>query len=58
MTEVERCRMCGWQPDAGQLSALSGVRERRANGATSWLCVECARQHLRDIESKLPDEWW
>jgi transposase len=23
-----------------------------------WLCPACARTHARDIEGKLPDEYW
>ena len=23
-----------------------------------WLCVACAREHLRAIESRLSPEWW
>jgi hypothetical protein len=23
-----------------------------------WLCPACARQHVRDIEGKLPAEYW
>jgi hypothetical protein len=26
--------------------------------ARSWLCPQCARTHTRDIEAKLPDEYW
>ncbi|GAB3621946.1 hypothetical protein GCM10027418_00280 [Mariniluteicoccus endophyticus] len=24
----------------------------------SWLCEDCVRDHARDIEAKLPDDWW
>jgi hypothetical protein len=30
----------------------------RERGTLRWLCPDCARQHVRDIEGKLPDEYW
>jgi hypothetical protein len=58
MAGAECCRVCGAVRDNGQASALSWVCERRPEGRPVWLCERCARAHLRDIESKLPDEWW
>jgi len=37
--------------------ALAWVSTRE-RGALRWLCPDCARQHVRDIEGKLPDEYW
>ncbi|WP_414637622.1 hypothetical protein [Amycolatopsis sp.] len=37
--------------------ALSWVSEKD-NEAQRWLCPLCAREHLRAIEGKLPDEYW
>ncbi|HEY1969790.1 MAG TPA: hypothetical protein VGH89_17680 [Pseudonocardia sp.] len=58
MTERERCRRCGEARDGSQVSALAWVRDRERDGGVSWLCAGCARQNLRSIESKLPDDWW
>ncbi len=30
----------------------------REDGETRWLCPDCARAHARDIEARLPPEWW
>lgn len=39
------------------LEALTWVTEA-VDGATVWLCPDCARKHVRDIEGKLPAEFW
>jgi tRNA(Ile2) C34 agmatinyltransferase TiaS len=52
--EDERCCRCG--TDRPERS-LTWVRES-ADGRTTWLCPECARRHVRDIEAKLAPEWW
>ncbi|PRY29148.1 hypothetical protein [Umezawaea tangerina] len=28
------------------------------NGTRTWLCPTCARAHVRDMESKLPIDYW
>ena len=30
----------------------------RDNGRQTWLCPTCARTHVRDLECKLPTEYW
>ncbi|MBO0848606.1 MAG: hypothetical protein J2P20_04030 [Pseudonocardia sp.] len=57
MNENERCRVCGRQRDTASAPTL-WVFDRRPGGGSSWLCPRCARENLRAIESKLPDEWW
>jgi hypothetical protein len=52
------CRECGTSPDPDAASALTWVYERYADGREHWLCPACARRHVRDIEAKLPHEWW
>ncbi|MBB5957382.1 hypothetical protein FHS29_003977 [Saccharothrix tamanrassetensis] len=56
---TEACARCGRTresvTDPAQL--LTWVRERE-NGTDRWLCHECARAHVRDIEGKLPAEYW
>jgi rubredoxin len=55
---VETCRLCGVARDEAAPSALAWARERDPDGRESWLCPDCARRHVRDIEAKLPHEWW
>jgi uncharacterized protein with PIN domain len=53
------CIRCGTALDSetDPVAALAWVAERD-RGATTWLCPKCARQHARDIEGKLPSEYW
>ncbi|HVV14433.1 MAG TPA: hypothetical protein VHD82_34820 [Amycolatopsis sp.] len=56
---VVTCTRCGVNREA-ELDpevALSWVSEKD-NEAQRWLCPLCAREHLRAIEGKLPDEYW
>jgi hypothetical protein len=39
------------------MEALAWVSERQGE-RMSWLCPVCARVHVRDIEGKLPEEYW
>jgi hypothetical protein len=39
------------------MEALAWVSERQGE-RMSWLCPVCARAHVRDIEGKLPEEYW
>jgi hypothetical protein len=59
MTAPVVCSRCGEQRSAGEdpLRALSWVADRDS-GELRWLCPGCARAHVRDIEGKLPDEYW
>ena len=49
------CRTCG-RPREGD--TLTWAFDRDADGTVRWLCPECARRHVRDLEAKLPPEWW
>jgi hypothetical protein len=51
------CRRCAAarDPDAGDAIAWGLDRE---DGELRWLCPSCVREHARDIEAKLPGEWW
>ncbi|MFB9688564.1 hypothetical protein [Amycolatopsis plumensis] len=53
------CTRCGRTRTAADdpATALAWVSTRE-RGALRWLCPDCARQHVRDIEGKLPDEYW
>lgn len=54
----EACVRCGRvKADAPPLEALAWVVESGQDGQR-WLCPDCARKHVRDIEGKLPDEYW
>jgi hypothetical protein len=57
--DVVTCVRCGQHRDAdtSPTKALAWVSEREA-GVTRWLCPQCARMHVRDIEGKLPHEYW
>lgn len=55
---AEACARCGrLKADAPALEALAWVRETGPDGER-WLCDRCARDHVRDIEAKLPDDYW
>ncbi|SFW92369.1 hypothetical protein [Amycolatopsis australiensis] len=53
------CTRCGRTRgrDEDPATALAWVSSRE-RGGLRWLCPDCARQHVRDIEGKLPDEYW
>jgi hypothetical protein len=59
MTEVRTCSFCGATadgPEGGLPEGWSiGVDAR---GRPEFLCLECARTHIRAIEGKLPEEYW
>ncbi|HEV2781387.1 MAG TPA: hypothetical protein VGX25_18550 [Actinophytocola sp.] len=53
-----RCSRCGRsRADDPPFRALAWVVENAERGRI-WLCPDCARIHVRDIEGKLPDEYW
>jgi hypothetical protein len=55
---TETCSRCGAsRADDPPVRALSWVMDKTDRG-TVWLCPDCARDHVRDIEGKLPDEYW
>ncbi|RLK54225.1 hypothetical protein [Actinokineospora cianjurensis] len=52
------CSMCGRDRDGDPpLEALAWAAEQDERG-TTWLCPACARKHVRDIEGKLPADYW
>jgi hypothetical protein len=55
---VQTCRRCGAARDRTAADAIAWVLERDPDGREHWLCPACAREHVRDIEAKLPHEWW
>lgn len=54
-----RCYRCGRGQDAQKnpMDALAWVSEHE-RGRVRHLCPDCARSHTRDIEGKLPGEYW
>jgi hypothetical protein len=56
---VVACARCGKQraADCSPAEAMSWSSERD-RGRLTWLCPECSRAHVRDIEGKLPVEYW
>jgi hypothetical protein len=57
MAVVEACEVCGRERDGADVAALAWVHESGPDGSR-WICPECARRHVRDIEAKLAPEWW
>ncbi|GAA1190829.1 hypothetical protein [Prauserella alba] len=52
------CGLCGERGHTETVAAgLGWLRESEA-GRTRWLCPRCVRDHVRDIEGKLPAEYW
>lgn len=52
------CHRCGARrEDQNPAARLAWVSEREGD-RTRWLCAQCARAHVRDIEGKLPSEYW
>lgn len=59
MPTQRTCSTCGTTepcPEGGLPVGWSiGTDDR---GRTTFLCLDCARTHLRAIEGKLPEEYW
>jgi transposase-like protein len=53
------CSRCGRSKDTvtDPTQRLAWVSEHD-QGHQTWLCHTCARTHVRDLESKLPVEYW
>nr|WP_033290331.1 hypothetical protein [Amycolatopsis jejuensis] len=53
------CVRCGRSraAETDPLATLAWVTSKE-NGAQRWLCPDGARDHVRAIEGKLPDEYW
>jgi hypothetical protein len=53
------CTRCG-KPRAADCSPVEAMAWsfERERGVLRWLCPECSRAHVRDIEGKLPVEYW
>ncbi|WP_214365103.1 hypothetical protein [Pseudonocardia sp. H11422] len=52
------CALCGDVRDATDPAAPAWAGDHDERGRDRWLCPACARRHARDIEARLPMEWW
>ncbi|MFH9615617.1 hypothetical protein ACH4MM_18195 [Streptomyces pratensis] len=50
------CVRCGstWASDVPPATWLCSVED----GGRQYVCEDCARDHIRAIESRLDSEWW
>jgi hypothetical protein len=58
VSEPANCQLCGAARDDGGPAALAWACERDERGRIRWMCPACARRHARDIEARLPQDWW
>ncbi|SFP10880.1 hypothetical protein SAMN05421810_101970 [Amycolatopsis arida] len=58
-SELVICARCGTRrdPHGDPVENLSWVLDQN-HGRHQWWCPRCARAHVRDIEGKLPSEYW
>jgi hypothetical protein len=54
---VPTCHHCHTTCENGTAATLTWVHEREPDGQERWLCPDCVRRHLRDIEARLPAGW-
>ncbi|MGC7102184.1 hypothetical protein ACPZ19_46575 [Amycolatopsis lurida] len=55
--EPVACARCGTRRSEDPAQALTWSTQVE-RGVRQWLCPDCSRTHVRDIEGKLPDEYW
>ncbi|MET9802358.1 hypothetical protein [Streptomyces sp. NPDC006368] len=48
------CSRCGRSADSPPVTWMCSVE----NGTRHYFCDDCARTHLRAIESRLDSAWW
>jgi hypothetical protein len=49
------CSICGTTAEDWLALAWTVTKE---DGRTTYLCPSCARENIRAIEGKLPEEYW
>ncbi|MGH3472901.1 MAG: hypothetical protein ACRDPG_12775 [Nocardioidaceae bacterium] len=52
------CSLCGVSPPGGSDQVPITWVTSMENGVHRVFCAQCAREHVRSIESKLDSEWW
>ncbi len=57
---VATCRRCGTTDpdDAGGVGLPQGWSLETTARGVARLCRTCTREHVRDIEAKLDEDWW
>lgn len=58
LVEPITCYRCGTVREKQDPALAMAWVSEREDGRTRWLCPGCARTHVRDIEGKLPSEYW
>jgi len=58
--DVATCTRCGAvdPDDAGGAGLPAGWSLETTARGMGRLCLVCTRDHVRDIEAKLDEEWW
>lgn len=52
------CSRCGTPSLAAEDGLAPGWSLSSDERGLLHLCADCTRSHARDIEAKLPDQWW
>ncbi|MFR9803409.1 hypothetical protein ACL02T_14035 [Pseudonocardia sp. RS010] len=52
------CERCGATVASEDPARPTWSLERDPDGRETMLCPRCARDHVRDIEARLPRQWW
>ena len=56
------CSRCGAVPDAPDADHSEELPPGWSFGTgrrgIEWMCLDCTRANVRNIEAKLPEEWW
>jgi hypothetical protein len=57
------CNLCGRSADPERdgdppLGWCADTVETSEGPTTHWVCTECTRRFVREIEAKLDQQWW
>lgn len=58
MPETVACSRCGTQAECEDDSCPVGWSFETERGRVLRYCEACVRENIRNIEAKLPEEWW
>lgn len=57
--ETVTCGRCGQQAEVGEKDGTPpGWTFETERKRVVRYCIECVRENIRNIEAKLPEEWW